>query len=309
MRSLVLLLSAAVACAATLAMPNWLAPFPGATANTQASNGLIESSYSAAAKPAEIVAHYQKELSAAGLQSQVNDDGFGISMKASAPECDLLIRVREREDKSLVSVNCSEKSSATTAQSTYLPAGGGPSGTANRSSPKNQADWKANQQQIAAEFQAKREQFIANMKANAKKFDQPVYPTDQSKIAPIPLHWPSWLVTAKGADHGLQVERKKYVSGLEYLETNYKTSAPMSEILEFYKGVLSANGYTVRQSRLSTGSTSTHIQQNAQGSVEAAAYPNGKGNGSIVIRADLSRMFLNEPIAVRLSVSVYQDRN
>ncbi|HMD49580.1 MAG TPA: hypothetical protein VKG79_10800 [Bryobacteraceae bacterium] len=289
---------AATAWAATLSMPDWLAPYPGVTPNTQTSNALVESSYSAAAKPAEIVAHYEKQLAGAGVPALVNDDGLGISIRASAPECDLLIRVRERQGASYVSVDCSDKTPAP-AQGTFMPSGKATTAAGSR------------QPMMSTDIRTRHDEIVANMKANMKNYDQPIYPdskatgTAPASTAPIVLRWPSWLVTAKGADHGLDVQRKKYVSGMEYLETEYKTSAPMSEIYEFYKKAMSANGFTVRQSNLSTGSTSTHVQQNARGSVEGASYPNGTGNGSIVIRADFSRMFLNEPITVRLSVSVY----
>jgi hypothetical protein len=277
------------------------------TASTQTSNGLIESSYSAAAKPAEIVAHYEKELAGAGVQSLVNDDGIGISIRASAPECDLLIRVREREGASTVSVNCSDKSPAP-AQGTYLPTGKvSPATAARPGSPRSTAN-----PPTAADIRAKHDEIIANIKANMKKYDQPAYPQPGSypasvapvHLAPIALSWPSWFVTARGSDRGLQVERKKLPNGAEYLETEYKTSAPMSEIFEFYQDLMRVHGYRVRQGRLSTGSTSAHVQQNASGSVEGVLYPNGTGNGALVMHADFSRMFLNEPITVRLSVSV-----
>src|SRR5579871_912104 len=111
MRPIVLVLSVQAALAATPAMPEWLAPYPGAAADTRESTGLIESSYTAGAKPADIVTYYQKELEAQGVESRANDDGLGIVLRASVPECDLLIRVRERDAKSAVTVSCSEKSS------------------------------------------------------------------------------------------------------------------------------------------------------------------------------------------------------
>ena len=288
-------------------MPDWLAPYPGATPATQTSNALIESTYSASAKPAEIAAHYQKELADAGVQSLVNDDGIGLSIRASAPECDLLIRVRERQGASYVSVDCSDNAPAAS-PGTFLPSGktshaAGSQAPLPRPAPPSQP--------TSPDIRARREEILAKIRANTKNYDRPVYPDSgaagsaPASAAPIVLHWPSWFVTAKGADHGLDVQRKKYVSGLEYLETEYKTSAPMSELRDFYTNAMGANGFTVRQSRLSTGSTSTHVQQYASGSVEGASYPNGTGNGSIVLRADFSRMFLNEPITVRLSVSVY----
>jgi hypothetical protein len=300
MRWFVLVLTVSASFAANLTLPEWLAPYPGATANTQASTGLIESSYTIAAKPADVAGHYQKELAAAGVESLVNDDGLGLAMRASASECDLLIRVRERNGMSVVSVSCSEKSSAPS-QGTYLPNGKASPATAARPAWTTSA---AGPGQVPADIKAKHDEIMANIRANMKKYDQPVSPEQAAN--PISLQWPSWFVTGKGADRGLQVQRKKYQSGLEYLESEYKTSAPMSEIYEYYQDLLRANGYKVRQSELRTGSTSTHVQQNASAFVEAAAYPNGLNNGSIVLHARMSRMFLNEPITVTLSVSVYQ---
>ena len=283
MRWLVLTFFVSAALAADLVLPEWLAPYPGASPNTQASAGLIESSYTADGTPSEVTAHYQKELAAAGVTFQSNDDGMGIAMRASTPECDLLIRVRERGGATFVSATCSEKSSAP-AQATYLPNV--------RPMPNRSA-----LPPIPRDPSVQRGQPMARM----KNFDEPVQPQPQT---PLVLKWPSWLVHMPSADHGLQIQRKKYEGGIEYLESSYVTSAPMTSIYDFYATVLKANGFYV-SGHVGTGSTSTHVQQNAEGSVEGRLSPNGVGKGTLKIRVDFSRMFLNQPITVNLSVTVY----
>ena len=288
MRGLVIAFSVSVALAASLTLPEWLAPYPGATPNTQASAGLVESSYTADGTPVEVAAHYQKELAAAGVTLQSNDDGMGIAMRASIPECDLLIRVRERRGGTFVSASCSEKSPAS-AQATYLQ---------NPRAMPNRLGLPANVRgQIATDPSRQHEEHMASM----KKFDQPVQPPTQ---VPIALKWPSWLVHMPSADHGLEIQRKKYEGGIEYLESSYITSAPMTSIYDFYATLLKANGFYIG-GHVATGSTSTLVQQNADGSVEGRLSPNGVGNGSLKIRVDFARMFLNQPITVRLSVTAY----
>jgi hypothetical protein len=289
MRWLVLTFSVSIALAADLALPEWLAPYPGASPSTQVSAGLVESSYTAEGTPADVAAHYQKELAAAGVTFQSNDDGMGIAMRASMPACDLLIRVRERGGVTFVSASCSEKSSAP-AQVTYLPNGTGTTRPTSPGFPRDRA-------QMMAQARAQHDDHMTGM----KKFDQPVQPQPQ---VPVVLKWPSWLVHMPSANHGLQIQRKKYESGLDYLESSYITSAPMTSIYDFYDSLLKENGFYV-SGHVSTGSTSTHVQQNADGSVEGRLSPNGIGNGTLKIHVDFSRMFLNQPITVQLSVTAY----
>jgi len=289
MRRLLLCLIAPAAFAASLALPDWLAPYPGSSARSQTFAGLIESSYTVTAKPADIVAHYQKEFDTAQVRALISGDGQGIVMRGSAAECDLLIRIRQQASETSVSVSCSEKSSPA-AQETYLPTPSAPRSLPPRSAP--------DREQALAQMRARREEHMANM----KKFDQPV--SSQPSV-PAVLQWPSWLVHMPSADHGLQVVRSKYQSGLEHLTSTFKTSAPMTSIYNFYYNLLIANGYRVTTGHVSTGSTSNHVQQNAEGALEATLLPNGAGNGSLKIRIDFDRMFLNEPITVVLNVTVY----
>src|SRR5579862_6786273 len=76
-------------------LPPWLIPYPGASEVTTASSRLLESSYTAAAKPEDVSEHFAKLFATNGLTFVSNFDGFGTSIRASAPECDLLIKIRE----------------------------------------------------------------------------------------------------------------------------------------------------------------------------------------------------------------------
>ncbi len=299
-RFLMVLSIPAALAAAELSLPDWLAPYPGVAPSMRTSAGLIESSYNAGVKPADIVAHYEKEFAAAHVESMANDDGIGISLRGSAPECDLLIKIREQSGGSFVSVNCSEKSSSAPQDATFLPQ---PS-TARRPFPASPRERDAHTAQMLADADARHKQRIADQ----SRFDQPVYPkprSEQADTGGLVLAWPPWLVHMKDADRPLHVVKKTDQSGSAYLESMYKTTRPMSEIYNFYEDVMNANGYRVAVAHLGTGSTLSHIQQNADGDVEGSFYPHGIGNGWIETRASFHRFYLNEPITVRLRVTVH----
>jgi hypothetical protein len=92
--------------AETKAMPAWLTPYPGAQAE---SANAVDTSYSVAARPEAVVAHYRKLITAAALPFVPNFDGMGTSIRAAATECDLLIRIRESDGGALVRVSCMAK--------------------------------------------------------------------------------------------------------------------------------------------------------------------------------------------------------
>jgi len=79
----------------------------------------------------------------------------------------------------------------------------------------------------------------------------------------------------------------------------------MTELERFYKDGLENNGFKVLKTRISTGSTSKGVQQNASGEVEGYR---GDGPGvnppTTTIKVSFRRMFLNAPITVWMSVSV-----
>jgi hypothetical protein len=267
----------------------------------RASPALIESSYKIDAKPADLVAHYRKVFSGAGVQSIVNDDGLGISIRGSAPECDLLIKVREQSGESFVSVNCAARTSSTAPVATFLPE----SPASRRPFTGSAQPRDARTAQMLADAEARHKQRITDM----SRFDQPVYPksrAEQPDTSGLVLSWPPWLVHMRGADRPLRIVRGTDPSRRPYLESTFKTTAPMTEIYNFYEDLMNANGFRVSVAQLGTGSTMSHVQQNSNGGVQGSYYPNGMGNGSIEAEASFYRIFLNEPITVRLRVTVHQ---
>ena len=96
---------------ASAGMPSWLTPYPGATVENENASDLA---YSAKAKPEEVIAHYRKLLAGAALPFVPNFDGMGTSIRAAAPECDLLIRIRESDEGTLARVNCATRTAGST---------------------------------------------------------------------------------------------------------------------------------------------------------------------------------------------------
>jgi hypothetical protein len=58
-----------------------------------------------------------------------------------------------------------------------------------------------------------------------------------------PLQWPEWLVAMKDAE--LSIDRGKNPAGNSMLKARFVTGVPMSKLFEFYKSLLSTNGYKV----------------------------------------------------------------
>ena len=93
-------------------MPAWLAVYPGVTAQTATFKSLVESTYTANAKPSAVTEHYRKLFEAQSLSFVPNFDGMGTVVRAAAPECDLMITIREQDSKTLVRVDCAAKAPA-----------------------------------------------------------------------------------------------------------------------------------------------------------------------------------------------------
>jgi hypothetical protein len=93
-----------------VSLPAWLESYPGAQPAVHSTDSLVESSYTVAAQPEQIIAHYRQLFEGAGLPYQPNPDGLGTSIRAATPECDLLIQIRTREEGVHVAVNCAAKS-------------------------------------------------------------------------------------------------------------------------------------------------------------------------------------------------------
>jgi hypothetical protein len=274
-----------------LSIPAWLQSYPGATAAVHSSDSLIESSYTTAAAPEQIVAHYGKLFEAAKLPFHPNPDGMGTSIRAEAPECDLLIQIRRRDEGAFVKVNCSAKTQPDPAaspgdvkvissrpQSTRIPSTAAASGRA---------------PMIPDKFMERHRQKVADMGIHREHHDAP---------AP-PLVWPAWLGSVTGA--ALRPEAGVDQSKNAMLKARYTTNAPMSEIYKFYRESLQAHDYPTR-SQLSTGQTMSGVLQNALGYVEGSNYPDGAPGASTEIRVSFSRDVLNGPITVSLRFTTHE---
>jgi hypothetical protein len=150
-------------------MPSWLVPYPGAAPQDRKMGNSVESTYTVAAAPHEIVAHFRTLFASAGLAFEPDAMGFGFLIRAAAPECDLDISIRKRDPDTAVKVTCSPRLAAN----------------------EKMANLRAQQRAEHAQSDP------------MTKFDTPVYP--QAKAPQAPLGWPSWLVRVDGAR--LLVER------------------------------------------------------------------------------------------------------
>ena len=165
-----LIFALAMACAAAQfvtpvpsVMPAWLVPYPSASAqNRQAGHG-VESTYTIAALPHDILAHFRTLFASAGLPFEPDPMGHGFLIRAAAPECDLDISIRRRDPETTVKVTCSPR-------------------------------LEANERMANLRAQERAEHAQSDP---MKKFDTPVYP--QATAAVPPLTWPSWLVRVDGA--------------------------------------------------------------------------------------------------------------
>jgi hypothetical protein len=128
-----------------------------------------ESTYTIAAAPHDILAHFRILFASIGLPFQPDAMGHGFLIRAAAQECDLSISIRRRDPDTTVKVTCSPRMASTER-------------ITNRDAPE-------------------RVEHAQN--DPMKKFDTPVYP--QLKAAVPPLSWPSWLVRVDGAR--LTIER------------------------------------------------------------------------------------------------------
>ena len=319
---------------AHVSLPQWLIAYPGALAAvTSASSTLVESSYTATAKPEEVSGHYAKLFTSNGLVSQSNYDGLGTVIRVSAPECNLLIKLRESSAGTAVKVQCASPQTSspraglgnevmvTNGSVNEAPVGGRSRNSGSGYHLKSAEEIKQYNEERTREIKAKQEAYAREVNAQMQEYDKPFYPKQSqahmppaSNLAPKtaiayyhddapPLVWPSWLVAVNG-EHFPPATRSS--QGPESaLSRKYQTTVAMTELARFYKEGLARNGFTVIRSRMSTGSTSTGVQQNASGEIEAYR---GEGSGvnppTTTIKVSFRRMYLNEPISVWINVSV-----
>ena len=263
----------------TFPMPSWLENYPGANATVQAGDSSAEASYAVDAQPAEVVAHYRKLFESQGLTFQPNPDGMGTSIRVAAKECDLLILIRSRAEGTYAKVSCTAKVDAVAA-----PPTGKVEVLKGDSKAQAQAAWQERIRQHEEEFPPE--------KFNKEKHDMP---------AP-PLVWPDWLTHVRGAPLTPKsgVDPAKY----EFMTARYTTNVPMTEIFDFYRGLLLAHGYRPK-AEIATGHTQSGIQQNALGQVEGFNYPDGFPGAYTVVEVSMDRTVLNGPITVSLRFSTH----
>jgi len=106
---LCVLLAACVATAGAqtkVSLPAWLSPYPGAHVESTKST---DTSYTVAAKPDDVIAHYRKLLVSQALPFIPNFDGMGTSVRAAAAECDLLLKIRESDAGTSIRVSCTPR--------------------------------------------------------------------------------------------------------------------------------------------------------------------------------------------------------
>jgi hypothetical protein len=314
-------------------LPHWLIPYPGASEATTASSRLVESSYTAAAKPEDVSEHLAKLFATNGLTFVSNFDGFGTSIRASAPECDLLIKIRESSSGTGVKVSCASKEFLAESQAAsgavvvtnssvnHASYDAGSRSTGSGYHLKSAEEIKRYNEERVREIKAKREAFEREGNARMQQYDQPFYPQSQTQPAPLapnltapapiahyrddapPLVWLSWLVGVNG-EHLSEPTRSS--RGPESsLSRKYQTTVPMTELQQFYKRRLEENGFTVRRSFIAAGSTSSHVKQNASGEVEGDRHEGtGMNPPTTTVKVGFNRSYLNEPISVWIAVSV-----
>ncbi|HLN03830.1 MAG TPA: hypothetical protein VK335_31375 [Bryobacteraceae bacterium] len=284
-----------------LAMPTWLATYPGATAETNTSSALLEVTYTTAATPDAVSEHYRKLFEAEGLPFVPNSDGMGVTIRGAAQECDLLITIHGQRDGTFVSVSCAAKSQASesTAVPTVITTTG--SGTGKKAS-RHAHVLGQSRAQTEEDFKNKAAETMAENQARVAEFHQRTY----SDAPAPPLVWPDWLVHMDGAKPALEQCSAQGNDGC--LGSKYRSSAPMTAIYKFYMELLKAHGYAVDRARMGTGQTQSGIRQNADGYVEGSNYPNGSPGARSEIRVNFSRWVLNEPITVSMRFRVYAHR-
>jgi hypothetical protein len=273
-------------------LPAWLESYPGATPDVRSSGSVVESSYTAAAQPADIVEHYRKLFEAAGLPYQPNDDGIGTSIRAEARECDLLIQIRSRPEGAFVAVNCSAKtqtSSSSSPTDVQVIAIRPPS----RRGATGLSPASAQPHLSTAELMEQHQKKVAELGIHREYHDAP---------APL-LIWPAWLVHISGG--ALRAERGVDQSKNAILKARYTTNVPMTEIYHFYRDLLNSHEYPARAS-LSTGQTMTGVVQNALGYVEGSNYPDGAPGAHTEIKVAFDRSVLNGPITVTLRFTTHE---
>ena len=251
------------------ALPSWLSQYPGANVSIQNLSAMSSASFSTSDPQETVLAYYRQSFEDNGLTFSPTSNRFGSTIQATADCGELRISIFSRPAGSSVRLSCSVKLQPRTAKST------------------------GNYQQDVANAMEAHHRAVAEMGIGRAR---PAAP------AP-PLQWPAWL---ERVETGLPAVRKGTdQAGNGMLRAEYVSSAPMSQVFAFYKGLLSANGYQLNRGYLATGQTQSGIKQNANGSVEGSLYPDGFPGPRTEIRVDFSRMHLNDPITVIIRFTTF----
>ena len=153
---------------APAAIPAWVVPYPGVTAQSRQMGNSAESTYTVAAPTRDVLSHFRSLFASANVPFQPDAMGYGFLIRASLPEGELSISIERFEPNTRVKITCSPKLAST-----------------------------ARIEQEHAESMAR-----ATQNDSMKKYDTPVYP--QPKPPAPPLTWPSWLVRVDGAKLDIQ---------------------------------------------------------------------------------------------------------
>jgi len=191
-------------------MPSWLTAYPGADGRTRQLGPLVESTYTAAAPPRDVLSHFRQLFATAGLPFQPSAAGNGFMIRAAPQECDLFIRIRRMDTGTAVQVTCTN-------------------------GPGRDAAQRAREQ--AEESHHGR---IDSM----EKYDRPVYPSPKRPVPPMPpLAWPAWLTRIDGE----RLDVQKGVDGVmkHYLKSSFVCALPRNDIQTYYADLLNSNGYPV----------------------------------------------------------------
>jgi hypothetical protein len=169
---------------APTSLPSWLTPYPDAKPETQTALATrIEVSYITAAKPDQVIAHYQHLLEGASLPFLPSFDGMGTSIRAATADCDLLIKIQAQEEGSLVRISCAVKTSPTTSLPPVMAVTSmSPANKGARTVEERKRQGEEHTRQVMADAQAKHKEGIQKMAI----YDQPVNGRSRKKDAPTP---------------------------------------------------------------------------------------------------------------------------
>jgi hypothetical protein len=245
-------------------VPAWLASYPGASARTQATPGLVESTYETEASASDVIAHYRKLFEGAGMEFHPNFDGVGTSVRGAAVEGDVLIVIRAQGKGTAVRVDVAAK-----AAPPVVPPAPAAVPVAPAARPRAERSGREHVQ-------------------NMEKYDQPVRPP--RRLPPPVLVWPAWLVNVDGSR--LEIEKGVDNVGLKTLHCQYSSESERNAIQEFYAGLLNGHGFPVRMN--SSASWPAHLK----GWVEASDHPLGEQGPRTDIRIEVG------PVGERVRVDI-----